>query len=316
MVTQIVQSGRDFPLVTTELRLAWALTSIVVGVDAIWLFLGGWTVAWIDIAAIAGAVAITCSLLMIERYRNDQLIRKTAEATTLLIVFMAAAASFSYLVVSTDAPLVDAQLAGWDRAIGFDWLDARALLEHAPTVKKALYLAYHSGLLQIAFVVVFLGFSARAAQLAQFMHLFVIVTILTILVSGLFPAAGAWKHYGVGGAFDMTMLSHFEGLREGHLREIALGKMQGLIAMPSLHAAIAVLVVYALRGCRFVLPLFALINAAMLASTPIDGGHYLVDVIAGVALAVGLIAFDRRRATHPRVMQTARHSTSQGILRR
>jgi membrane-associated phospholipid phosphatase len=53
-----------------------------------------------------------------------------------------------------------------------------------------------------------------------------------------------------------------------------------------------VLLVYAMRG-TLVHPLFAVLNAAMLASTPIEGGHYLVDVVAGVALALGLIALDR-----------------------
>jgi membrane-associated phospholipid phosphatase len=33
-------------------------------------------------------------------------------------------------------------------------------------------------------------------------------------------------------------------------------------------------------------PIVLLANGAMLASTPIDGGHYFIDLIAGVAVAV------------------------------
>jgi membrane-associated phospholipid phosphatase len=33
------------------------------------------------------------------------------------------------------------------------------------------------------------------------------------------------------------------------------------------------------------------LNALMLASTPIIGGHYLIDVVGGVALAIASIGF-------------------------
>jgi membrane-associated phospholipid phosphatase len=94
-------------------------------------------------------------------------------------------------------------------------------------------------------------------------------------------------------------------LRDGRLREIALESMQGLISIPSLHAAMAVLLVYTARGIRFVLPASLALNLAMLASTPIEGGHYLVDVFAGCALALGLIGLGLQRkprpAAHPQI---------------
>jgi membrane-associated phospholipid phosphatase len=31
-------------------------------------------------------------------------------------------------------------------------------------------------------------------------------------------------------------------------------------------------------------------NTLMIASTPVTGGHYLIDVVAGAALAIGAIA--------------------------
>jgi len=83
------------------------------------------------------------------------------------------------------------------------------------------------------------------------------------------------------------------------MRDIPLHRMQGLISIPSLHAAMAVLLVHAMRGTRL-LPVFAVLNVAMLVSTPLDGGHYLVDVLAGVALVVGLIAFEHRHSARPR----------------
>lgn len=302
--------------VAAGLRVAWTLTWIVLFIDAGWLLYGGWSVDWGGAALIAIAVAITSALLGISRYRQDLRIRTTLQATELLIVFMAAASTLSYLVVSTNAPLVDTPLAAWDRALGFDWFALHAWLQARPLIQSTLRAAYYSGLFQLTFVVLFLGFRARPGPLAQFMRLFIIATLLTIVVSGAFPAAGTWKHYGLNGAFDLSSLSHFEALRDGHLRHIALGEMQGLIAMPSLHAAMAVLIAYAMRGAGLVLPLFVVLNAAMLIATPVDGGHYLVDVLAGVALAVGLITLDRQRSASPLAVANARPLPAQEAVRR
>src|ERR1700693_4535513 len=44
------------------------------------------------------------------------------------------------------------------------------------------------------------------------------------------------------------------------------------------------------HAARWVRPVAILANGLMLASTPIDGGHYFVDVFAGIALALAAIA--------------------------
>ena len=172
--------------------------------------------------------------------------------------------------------------------------------------KAALRIAYDSGMPQLVFVVVFLGCSGRPARLDEFMRLFIAATLLTILVSGPFPASGPWKYYSVPAHVDVSALSHFEPLRDGSVRHIPLGDMQGLISIPSLHTAMAILFIYALRGCGLLFPLFAALNIGMIASTPIEGGHYFVDVLAGAALAVGLIVLSRRRNSASRSAVAAR----------
>lgn len=276
--------------------MAWMLAWVVLCIDAIWLLLAGWSVSGRGVAVIVLAVAAFRAPLMISRYGNDRRIRTTAGAAALLIMFMAGAATLSYLVVSTNAPLVDAQLAAWDRALGFDWLAMFSWLQSHPPVQAVLRFAYHSGLIQLVLVVLFLGFSNRPERLEEFMRLFIVGTLLTILLSGLLPAAGTWKYFAPAGSFDLSSLSHFEPLRDGRMRDIPLREMQGLIAIPSLHTVMAVLFVYVMRGTRLVVPVFV-VNFAMLVSTPVDGGHYVVDVLVGAALAIGLIVLERRRST-------------------
>jgi len=295
--------------------MAWTLTWIVLCIDAIWLLLAGWSVSGRGVAVIVLAVAAFRAPLMISRYGNDPRIRTTAGAAALLIMFMAGAATLSYLVVSTNAPLVDAQLAAWDRALGFDWLAMSSWLQNHRPVQTVLRFAYHSGLIQLVLVVLFLGFSNRPERLEEFMRLFIVGTLLTILLSGVLPAAGTWKYHAPAGSFDLSSLSHFELLRDGRMRDIPLREMQGLIAIPSLHTVMAVLFVYVMRGTRLVVPVFV-VNVAMLVSTPVDGGHYVVDVLAGAALAIGLIALERRRSTQLREVAKLLPTVDLGAARR
>jgi hypothetical protein len=64
----------------------------------------------------------------------------------------------------------------------------------------------------------------------------------------------------------------------------------GIVTFPSFHAAAAVLYLWALWCVWWMRPLALLANGAMLLATPIGGGHYFVDVFAGMAVAVLAIA--------------------------
>ena len=266
----------------------WSLTVAVIFIDVCWLLLGGWAVSWSSLTAIAAVTGLQ-ALLTLKRYRSDILIRTTLQAAVLLILFTAVASTLSYLVVSTNAPLVDASLAALDRALGFNWLALETWLRHHQTTKAVLHLAYFSGLGQIVFVVIFLGFTARHDALNEFLHLFIVASLVSIALSGVVPAAGAWNYYDLTAGYDLPSLTHFEMLRNGQLREINLDRMQGLISIPSMHAATAVLLINAMRQARLLLPVFIVLNGAMIVATPVEGSHYLVDVLAGVALAAGLI---------------------------
>jgi membrane-associated phospholipid phosphatase len=74
-------------------------------------------------------------------------------------------------------------------------------------------------------------------------------------------------------------------LRLHHVSGIDLGALRGLVCAPSFHTASAVLYMWAawpvVQLRRVVVPL----NCAMLLATPIEGTHYLSDMIAGAAVA-------------------------------
>jgi membrane-associated phospholipid phosphatase len=57
------------------------------------------------------------------------------------------------------------------------------------------------------------------------------------------------------------------------------------VSFPSFHAAAAILFLWAFWPVRWIWPIAMVANCAMLLATPIGGGHYFVDIFAGIAIA-------------------------------
>ncbi len=65
--------------------------------------------------------------------------------------------------------------------------------------------------------------------------------------------------------------------------------LQGIISFPSFHTSLGVLFTYVVRKRRLILLPVALLNVAMIVSVLTEGGHFLVDVVAGAAVAAAAI---------------------------
>ena len=78
-------------------------------------------------------------------------------------------------------------------------------------------------------------------------------------------------------------------VRDGSLRQLSLTALTGLVTFPSFHTAAAVLYLWAFWPVRWIGPAAVAINVVMVLATPICGGHYLVDVFAGIGIAVASI---------------------------
>jgi hypothetical protein len=272
---------------------AWGVVVSLALLDLAWIHAGGWSVPRDPLVRRSLCVLIFVPLLF-ERYRSDLRLRSTILVTGFLIAFSYLASILSYLVLSVGAPLADAALARWDAALGFDWVSAAYWVGAHPGLQRIFQLAYYSGLPQMGLVVVYLGFTLRLAQLHEFAQLFMAGSMLAIATSLLFPAAGPWFAAPPGIPFDASSLSNFFPLHSGTVRILDLNTIQGLISMPSEHAMIGIFLAYAMRGTGPLFLLAIVLNTLLVLATPTEGGHYLVDVIAGVLCAAALIAWSRR----------------------
>ena len=275
-------------------HLIWTLvTMVAVTVLASPLF-SNFYVVWTSFGPpVAACLALGAGAWIYRNLRPDPRLASGLECTAQLIAFAAVGAPLSYLAAAAGAavPLQDHVFDAVDRGLGFDWMALLTWLNDAPVTFTGLRLIYGSLLPQMTLAVLCLAFTGRQIWLRTFMLAFVFATLVTIAISAALPAAGTWLHYGLvetDGRIVPTVKTVwpvFTGLRDGSVRMLVAAGAEGVITFPSLHAALAVIMIAALWPIARLRWFILVLNIIMLAATPIDGAHYLVDVIAGIVVA-------------------------------
>lgn len=219
-----------------------------------------------------------------------------ATATLSVIQYYAA-------MTSADRPPFDHTLILMDHAMGFDWLVAREWLTGQPLLWQIASLAYQALLPELG--IVLLTLAIVAPDRARCVVTALILSLApTLLIFWLVPADGPFGVYGINdGSGAATGTQHYLMARAYAFTAIPLDNLQGIIAFPSFHACSAVLMTYLMRGVRIMFPAALVLNSAMIAATPVIGGHYLTDVIAGIVVAgatiILLMLLDRARIERP-----------------
>jgi membrane-associated phospholipid phosphatase len=183
---------------------------------------------------------------------------------------------------------VDEHLIAVDRALGYDWLAVYRLSHAHPWITHVLDFAYASMGLQLLAVPLLLTFSGQAVRKWGFLTAWMFASVITIIIFPFAPAEGAPVHFGVHpDALSKPWFWWFgpqiDHLRAGAVRDISSGAM-GLVSVPSFHAATGVMFMWASWRLNWFRIPVTILNIVMIASTPISGAHYMVDVLAGVAV--------------------------------
>ncbi|AIO66318.1 PAP2 superfamily protein [Burkholderia oklahomensis] len=166
-------------------------------------------------------------------------------------------------------------------------------VRHAQSDWRALAFAfaYDSAKRQLIGITIGLGLTGRDEALPEFVTLFMLAGMLVLLISASFPAASAFLHFRVPDPAALSSVSDFVRLRDGTLHAFDPAARQGTVSMPSFHTVLGVPFAYALRRVSVVAPLALLFNGWMVAPTPTQGGHDLVDVLSGLLVAfAGIVA--------------------------
>lgn len=295
----------------TEGRLKFVFAAALIALDAAWIV---WRGIDFDLASLALAVGVTALTAAIgyayTRLRPDERLATMGAETAFLIAYSAAACIFSYLVTTLDRPLIDDVLVKWDGALGFNWYAYVGFVNARPWLGVLSSTLYQTTLAQIALSVVLLCLIGRTDRTREMTSIVMVSSFSCVVVSGILPSAGALAYYHPSAAFymqnhpvvDLVYKQQFFDIRHGLMTHLSLKGLHGLVAFPSYHVGLSVILMLAFRGVKgWFWPVVAL-NTLVILSTPIDGGHHLSDALGGIVLALvcaGAVIWLRKRLPQP-----------------
>src|SRR5437660_3557548 len=276
-------------------RLIWAMVAAVAAVVLAAPAVSDFHIAWPTFAAPAlGALALAAVAWFYRRRRSDLRLSSGLECTAQVVVFAAVGAPLSYLAASANLPLYDQAFDAIDRALGLDWRYLLGWMNAHPSLHSLFALSYMSFTVQATTTVLALAFSNRLLGLRTFVLAFIFSALICIAISAALPSEGIWGFYKVSAADHPAIvpavrglyLPIYHGLRDGSLRALTGLTADGIITFPSFHAALGVIFMVALWPVPVLRWIGAVVNGLMVFATPVDGGHYFVDVLAGIVIAV------------------------------
>lgn len=182
-------------------------------------------------------------------------------------------------------PRIDLTLARWDAVLGWSTVDVIRWVAERPKLRSFLVYAYNSTELQLVIAPFFAAYAHDKRRLRVLLYGTVYSSIVGSLIYYFFPSSGPAGVFASEHFMEVQRLTHLK-YEQVHNFQPVTTLLGGLIAFPSFHVAWSVLATYAALPFKKIFVGLSILNAIVIASTVLLGWHYLVDVPAGIALAV------------------------------
>lgn len=273
--------------------VCWSIVAAAGGLLLAAVSVGGFRIADHVLAGALVQLAALGACGAALRTRGWERLGSGAEVASQLLLAGLLAPLLSVVAASTNLPYRDEDLLALDMALfGFDWAHVIAVARGWPLLLEVLSHVYTSLLLQLTILVAALLTIGRVARAQAFCLAWVLTLAATVAVFPLMPALGGYLHFGVARANTHVLVTaawhHVEILapaRAGTLSALTGDTLGGIVTFPSFHAAAAALLAWGFWGVPVLRWPALAVNLAMVAATPVIGGHYLVDVLAGLVIA-------------------------------
>jgi membrane-associated phospholipid phosphatase len=266
----------------------WAL-------DIVW---AGWAgISLLEIGTlIATLVVLGANLVVYGRMQGGERAFELAWTVAIFVTLGTGFTLLSYLGLTLHMPLADPWFAWFDAMLGFDWTAWFDFVHHHALLTRLLVFAYRTLALQLVITIFALPLSGMTQRTQEFLWASAIDLLITVVLAALLPAESAWVWHHAVEQVAPGPWQDFQAMRAGSLAMLDLQQLRGLVTFPSFHVSAAVLLAWAARGTRFAF-LSLVLNLLMIVSTLSEGGHYLADVVGGLAVAaVAIAAAHRLRA--------------------
>ncbi|MFT6007822.1 MAG: hypothetical protein ACI9TB_001050 [Parasphingorhabdus sp.] len=290
----------DQPSRSRIVPTSWIL-SLLTGSLLIVIAMMGWADLGMDFLKASNAKYLLALMLLatiryVLRYQSSgwqRVARDFCEYVGLFLFISLLGATATYPAAAATSGFADAALARIDAMLGFDWVRWYMLVVDNPWLQIAGSLAYANIYMSPVLLLGGLALSGERARAQLFLVSFWLAALITMLLFLAMPAVGPLAYVWQGPIPYMPTSALYQAellplLRDNMLGAVDLGALQGLVCAPSFHTAAAVIYIAMAWQCRYLRWPLLVINGAMLLSTPVEGTHYLVDMIGGAM--VGLFA--------------------------
>ena len=279
------------------LKLNWLVCAAITAALALSLLVTGFSLALPGVAVAIGYVGVYGGFAHANAAspkRRDPQVMFVLGALAQTGLIAAVMTPLTYVAAAPNLPLQDANLLAIDRALGLDWAAYVRYVNAHPVLAAWLGYGYNMIRWQVFAVPVVLAAKGLYQRIAEFTFAFGLALIATTIISALVPAIGVYQQLGLTAAdypnLDprayLGQVRDLPLVRGGSLRHLDLFALTGIVTFPSFHAASAALYAWAFWPVRWVRPFGIAVNGLMLAGTPIDGGHYFVDLLGGIAVTI------------------------------
>jgi hypothetical protein len=320
----LIPRGRemDFPGVGL-----WATLAGVCAIDTIWLLTS--ERLSLDLSSTRMTLLSAGLIVFFAAYcrsRTDvrlQLISVPLIGALFIILAFTTLRILNHLTMSIPFPLADDDLARLDAMLGLDWLTFAKWVAAHPLIVAAFELAYTGLALVVLTVFVALWIVGRIDRAKEFVRLVFSTGLAATVIGAAFPAKAAMDRFAslhmrdiFGPTAGVYHLPYLQSLRSGLPHVFNLHELPGMVVIPSYHTACALLIMHACRGITVLQVLAIFYSVVMIASTPIMGGHYFIDLICGGILVAIVLLIDRRVSysvgkIFQRIPRPAREMTTQ-----
>ncbi|MBA3813704.1 MAG: phosphatase PAP2 family protein [Alphaproteobacteria bacterium] len=278
----------------TYLKIIWIVVLTIFFIEVIWLSFSSISINYsLDIIYIffITIFILYSSYILLKRFHFER-VNAILLSLCWILAFNNCGLILSYLLNTINRPLISSSLADIDHYLGFyapalvHWFWNHHGLD---IIFRYIYASLTS---QQFFILFYLGGLGKVNYLESYIMQYMIAGVLTAVIGGLFPAVGTHEWYGF--AASPGQLSDLERLYELRQNIVALGKFNGIVEFPSFHTTAGVLLIYAFRHeSKFIFIPILILNILMIFSCMSHGGHFLIDIIGGIAVAAIAIGFER-----------------------
>jgi len=255
------------------------------------LGVAAWSRSNLPFACAAACLLALRSTAVPADWRGAAALRDGAGYYAVFIVIALTGAVASYPVAALTHGYADATLQRIDATLGFDWLGWYRTVAAHRVLQRLGVACYQSIYLTPAILLGWFAWTGERREAHRFLASFWLAAVITLALFALMPAVGPFSYLWHGRVAYMPVSEIWQSdlipaLRARTVHSIDLGQLRGLVSAPSFHAAAGTLYLRAAwRTSVPRWPLTALVTA-MLVATPVEGTHYLIDMILGAGVAL------------------------------